>query len=354
MMALLSPRLKRAALLLLLSTAFVGLPSPGHAEINDKVQMVLGNPDKATTDARNRKHFLIRRPQYALSYNDELRWPNWVSWKLDASDIGREPRSQFQPDTSLPAGYTVITPNDYTRSGYDRGHNCPSADRSASPQDNQAVFLMSNMTPQAHGMNAGPWEKLESECRTLARRGNSIHIVAGHGFSSPSHGTIGNKKIAVPDFGWKVVVVVPIGKKIDASCRVIAVRMPNNNTISKKRWQEYVVTAGEIEKATGLTFFDALPANVAATFRAKRDGGERREIPIASSGGPTRTNASEPTQATGDLTIEEATRKGFVWVNLSSGKYWMPGTQYYGLTKRGKFLSEAEAKAAGYVAVKGR
>lgn len=38
------------------------------------------------------------------------------------------------------------------------GHNCPHKDRSRSRQDNQVVFYMSNMTPQKHGMNGGPWE----------------------------------------------------------------------------------------------------------------------------------------------------------------------------------------------------
>lgn len=351
------PRLLAA--LLVLGSLSSGMISPAHAEINEKAQMLLGNPDKATSDSKNKKHFLVRRPQFAMSYNDALRWPNWVSWKLDAGDIGREPRSQFQPDSSLPEGYTVITPGDYTRSGYDRGHNCPSADRSARAEDNKAVFLMSNMTPQAHGMNAGPWEGLESECRTLARRGHSLHIIAGHGFSSPSYGTIGKKKIAVPDFSWKVVVVAPKSGKVDADCRVIAVRMPNNNTISKKRWQEYVTTARELEKATSLTFFDVLPANIAAALRAKKDS-DRKEISIASSPSTTPPQGSGPDKqggsgaASSELSIEEATKKGFVWVNLSSGKYWMPGTQYYGLTKRGKFMSEADARAAGYVAVKGQ
>ncbi|MGC4047586.1 MAG: DNA/RNA non-specific endonuclease [Armatimonas sp.] len=315
------------------------LAAVSYAEINDKVQMLLGNPDHA--DAKNSKHFLIKRPQYALSYNDELHFPNWVSWKLDASDIGREPRGQFQPDNSLPSNFSVITSNDYTSSGYDRGHNCPSADRSASSTDNAAVFLMSNMTPQAHGMNAGPWEKLESESRELAKRGNSLYILAGHGFSSPRHNTMGKKGIAVPDFGWKVVVIVPRGKKIDQNCRVIAVRMPNINTIAKKSWQEYITTAGDIEKATGLLFFDALPSKVAAALRARRDGKEKAQ-----------PATPEPSKAAGEITIEEATKKGYVWVNLSSKKYWMPGTQFYGKTKRGKFLSEADAKAAGYVAVK--
>jgi DNA uptake protein ComE-like DNA-binding protein len=43
---------------------------------------------------------------------------------------------------------------------------------------------------------------------------------------------------------------------------------------------------------------------------------------------------------------------GMVWVNLDSGIYHYPGTRYYGKTKTGKYLSEADAIKAGYHAAK--
>jgi hypothetical protein len=37
-----------------------------------------------------------------------------------------------------------------------------------------------------------------------------------------------------------------------------------------------------------------------------------------------------------------------VWVNTGSGVYPKPGSRYYGKTKPGKYMTEPDAKKAGY------
>ena len=49
----------------------------------------------------------------------------------------------------------------------------------------------------------------------------------------------------------------------------------------------------------------------------------------------------------------KADKNGQVWVNLKSGKYFYPGTRYYGKTKEGKYLPEAQALQQGYKAAQG-
>jgi hypothetical protein len=43
-----------------------------------------------------------------------------------------------------------------------------------------------------------------------------------------------------------------------------------------------------------------------------------------------------------------ATGNGMVWVNTDSGIYHKSGSRYYGKTKQGKYMSEADAVKAGY------
>ena len=73
--------------------------------------------------------------------------------------VGSSGRSNFIPDTTLPFGFYQVLTTDYSGSGYDRGHMCPSADRTVTVADNQQVFYMSNMVPHAPDNNQGVWDK---------------------------------------------------------------------------------------------------------------------------------------------------------------------------------------------------
>jgi cytoskeletal protein RodZ len=68
----------------------------------------------------------------------------------------------------------------------------------------------------------------------------------------------------------------------------------------------------------------------------------------ASSAGTSEKPPSTTTAATPKTPPAKAA--GMVWVNTESGVYHRPGTRWYGRTKQGKYMTEADAIKAGYKA----
>ena len=58
--------------------------------------------------------------------------------------------------------------------------------------------------------------------------------------------------------------------------------------------------------------------------------------------------AAKPAATASSPQASPANSNGMVWVNTDSGIYHKPGSRYYGKTKQGKYMSEADAIKAGY------
>jgi endonuclease G, mitochondrial len=232
-----------------------------------------GNPSDATKNAQtNGNNWLIERPQYALSYNNAKLTPNWVSWQLNSTWIGTTPRpDDFRPDPDLPSNWYKVTPADYARSGYDRGHMTPSADRDNTPENVSSTYLMTNIVPQTPDNNRGPWVRLEEYCRKQVELGKELQIIAGvYG----NKGSIGKtQKITVPETVWKVVLIMDKSglspNDIGPKTKVIAIEIPNEQGIKTEGWGKYLVTVDSIEAKTGFDLLNALPVDVQAKLESK-------------------------------------------------------------------------------------
>ncbi|URZ04254.1 DNA/RNA non-specific endonuclease [Clostridium felsineum] len=248
----------------------------------DNDNMLLGNPSGATSDISNSNNYLMAKPQYDFSYNNSKHEPNWTSWHLDSSNLGGVRRQDdFRPDTTLPLGWYEVTASEFSGTGFDRGHMCPSGDRTNSISDNQATFFMDNMIPQAPNNNEITWEKLEEYERTLVSEGNELYIMdGGYGMGGTgSHGymtTVGNN-VVVPAKTWKIIVVLPNGtndvSRITNSTRVISVVIPNDQACSSKPWTSYRVSVNTIQSLTGYNFLSAVPTNIRNVIESKVDNG---------------------------------------------------------------------------------
>lgn len=248
-------------------------PSAPTGGPGPSAHLALGTPARVGQSKRDPAddHLMIK-PQYTLSYNRSRNVANWVGWSLNAGWFGDVPRHQgkFLADQTLPDGWYRVQHDDYVNSGYDRGHMVRSEERTRTVEDNKSTFLLTNILPQRHDLNAGPWLRLEEHCQELAQKQRrDLHVVAGGLFGSRPD-TIGNG-VAVPEAFFKIVVVLERGQKapdVGPSTPVIAVIMPNATGILGEDWGGYRTTVDEIERRTGFDFLTAVPESVQRVIEA--------------------------------------------------------------------------------------
>lgn len=248
--------------MLLYAVCFLTLSIPA------KAQLVLGNPSGATSNVNDENNFLVVRPEFILSYNRSRGAANWVAWHLTASDIGSFRQDRFHGDPLLPKPWR-ITSTGYQGSGYQRGHMCPSKDRSTTPEVNFETFVMSNMQPQTKEHNEITWGNLEDDTRALVNEGNEAYIYAG---CYGNKGRIKNK-VTIPTHCYKIVIILTEGNgdlaRITKDTTIIVVSIPNTKTV-KSDWRQYPASVNEIEAKTGFDFLSKLPNSVENVLEKKK------------------------------------------------------------------------------------
>ena len=257
-----------------------GTSGGGGGTGTDDDNMLMGNPSGATADVANYSNYLMVKTYYALSYNRDRGTPNWTSWHIQSSDLGSTARQDdFRADATLPSGWCQVQSTRYSGSGFDRGHNCPSGDRTSSVTANSATFLMTNMIPQAPNNNQQTWANLESYTRSLVTAGNEVYVIMGsYGTggtgSNGTVNTVDNGNVTVPNRIWKVIVVLANGSndlsRVTTSTRVIAVNTPNINTVNSD-WKTYRTSVDAIESATGYNLLSNVSSSVQSVIEAQVD-----------------------------------------------------------------------------------
>jgi len=194
------------------------------------------------------------RDGYVVNYNDQIKQPNWVAYRLTAKSVSHKTKreEQFEPDISIPKAYRAELA-DYKNSGYDRGHLAEYASMDFSDRSAKQSFLLSNMSPQRAGLNRHGWAQLEKYVRFWAKAKGELYVYTGVIYKNKIARTfIGKGKVAVPDYFYKVIYA-PKQKES------IAFVMPNKK-VEKQDVAKYRVSIKEIQTRANVNFFNALPA----------------------------------------------------------------------------------------------
>lgn len=189
---------------------------------------------------------------FTVSFNKDNHTPNYVAWELLGSEVSTEiSRSDnFWQDTEIEG---CPAHSDYTGSGYDRGHMCPAADQKWSQQAMDDCFVMANMCPQIHDLNAGAWETLEAKERQWAKRDSAIMIVAGPIYTENDTKRMSrNVPVRIPSAYFKALLAPYVD-----SPRAIAFVYPNMS--APGNMQDYAMSVDELEEILGYDLFHNLP-----------------------------------------------------------------------------------------------
>ena len=227
-----------------------GLEAP--ATVSTTLDNLLEIP-ALTADGR-----IVEHGAFVSSYNTETLIPNWVAYELTAEETeGNRSREgiEFRKDPAL-KGLPQAMREDYSGSGWTKGHLMPAADAAFDATAMGETFYFTNICPQNETLNAGDWQYLEKKVRNWATRYGNVWVVTGPIVGSNRHGTIGDRDVVVPDAFYKALLV----RKPNGSYSAIAFVMDNDD--DRYYLKDCAVTVNDLESLTGLDLFPNLDDKV--------------------------------------------------------------------------------------------
>ena len=212
----------------------------------------------------------------------------WVAYPLNKSLRGSGGRTNAWSgvDPNFPdQNQRPILDRGFSGGGYDRGHQCPSADRVTNDAANMQTFYSTNMTPQASRFNQGIWARLEGQIRSWGDKSDTLYVVTGCVVDPNSldggFGEIGgyakdnkDKKVAIPTAYYKAVLRYKKSEEKEgygyAGYCGCAVYLEHDSSLgSGSVSKSDLISIDELESILGFDLFVNLPAAIGESNAAK-------------------------------------------------------------------------------------
>ena len=213
---------------------------------------------------RKRTEQVIQHEGYTVSYNADYRIANWVAYVLtdkEARSDKAERQNKFVVDPLVKGA--SATNEDYTRTGYDRGHLAPAGDMKWSEKAMRESFYLSNITPQKPGLNRGIWKELEEQIRLWARENGAVLIATGPVIPDEELNRLGKNRVGVPRQFYKVLCMV-VNNQLEGVGFLF-----ENRDYGTTPLRQMMVPIDSVERVTGIDFFPALPDDEERQMEAK-------------------------------------------------------------------------------------
>lgn len=216
-------------------------------------------------DWQNLTHTL-RNDGFMLAYSEKLANPLWVTYRVTQTKLDYGKRPGFQTDWRSIAR---IQQQDYTGSGFDRGHMAPNyVIASRYGRDAQRdTFLMTNITPQKPAFNQKIWQRLEEiSANHFSKQFKQFWVVTGPIFDAQPK-RLKKAPVAIPKAFYKIFM---LPQSEHAPPQALAFILPQTAK-SNDNLLKYVTSVDEVEKQTGIDFFWRLPDELENTVEAAKN-----------------------------------------------------------------------------------
>ena len=209
----------------LLTTLFFIL-SPLSAHASDCDQFFPNGKEIVVPDTK-----VLCNSFFVSVFNTKINGVVFSSEIAQARLVKTERTNNFRADKRIA---NSPTPEDYTNTGYDRGHMVPAADAD-DPKEMSDTFFMTNMTPQLPSVNRVAWKNLEDRVRSVPFK----YVLTGAIYNTTPK-TIGANKIPVPSILYKIayldsgnIAVYIVDNIKDAKVRTINIDELEKQTLLK-------------------------------------------------------------------------------------------------------------------------
>lgn len=198
---------------------------------------------------------------FYAGYCEGRRNPLWVAYRVD-EEVRYEGLSRPTHFTVDHRTESKISSARYSNSGYDRGHLAPnSAIATRFGRDAQLeTFLMSNVTPQTPELNRRIWARLEALEREYAEIVGPMWVITGPIFGEEVKQI--DNMIDIPEAFYKILIK-EVNDLIKAKSFIIPQPVAGDEPLG-----DYLVSIDEIEKRTGLIFFEPMSEEYARRFQS--------------------------------------------------------------------------------------
>lgn len=208
---------------------------------------------------------------YTLFFDTSERIAYWVAYphcRMYLGSVGRT--NDFQPDPSFPVSDQMTS----TIKGYDRGHQIPSGDRTATEEMNIQTFYYTNMTPQLGSFNQKIWVDLENKVRTWVYSCDTLYVVTGAVLKTVGGNEtvkyVADKRgnqIAVPNYYFKVLLQLNLngGNRRYKAIAFWFKHQANSGPVTAAD----ASSVDDVERKTGIDFFVNLPEDIQAQVEAQ-------------------------------------------------------------------------------------